>query len=67
MPYVIHGEAWLGKKQNKKPGKNKTKHIVPDFLCIAVTDCRNRCQVMFSQLESVESVMRKCMNVNMIQ
>lgn len=56
----------LGWEKNKKKGKKYKTHC-PRLLCIAVTDCRTRCQVMFSQLESVESVMKTCMNVNMIQ
>lgn len=61
-------DSWrsLAGKKNKKKGKKYKTHC-PRLLCIAVTDCRTRCQVMFSQLESVESVMKTCMNVNMIQ
>lgn len=52
--------------------QHKQRHTVPTLLRFMHPSCwlqhiqRNRCQVMFSQLESVESVMRECMNVNMI-
>lgn len=55
------------KTNNKKTPDKKQNTLSPTFFFCAITACRNRCRVMFSQLESVESVMRKCMNVNMIQ
>lgn len=66
--------AWfmekLGWIKNKKTTK-KTRYNFATLLqfvhhCKWLQRSRNRCQVMFSQLESVESVMRKCMNVNVI-
>lgn len=63
-------KSFAGSDKREREGEKKnTQTHCTNFapVCASLpTDCRNRCQVMFSQLESVESVMRKCMNVNMI-